>query len=69
MKWIIVGCCLLSKDDGNGYDIGCSKIFVMARGDCSSFEVGRTLRGTVTERCWSEWTTKSSRERYAKCFI
>ena len=51
MNWIIVGRCLLSKDDGDGYGIGFSKIFGMARGDCSSFEVGKTLRGIVID--WS----------------
>lgn len=36
-------------NSGDGYGIGFSKIFVMARSDCSSFEVGKTFRGTVID--------------------
>ena len=47
-----MGRCLLSKDDADGYGIGFSKIFDITRADCSSFEVGKTLRGIVID--WSD---------------
>ena len=52
MKWIVVGRCLLSKDDSDAYSIGFGKVFGMAKSDCSKFEVGTTLRGIVID--WSD---------------
>jgi hypothetical protein len=52
MKWVIVGRCLLSKDNSDGYSIGFSKVFSMARSDSSNFEVGKTLKGIVID--WSD---------------
>ena len=49
MRWIIVGRCLLSKDDADRYGIGFSKTFDITRADCSTFEVGTTLRGIVID--------------------
>ena len=52
MKWIVVGQCLLSKDDSHAYSIGFGKVFGMAKSDCSKLDVGTTLRGIVID--WSD---------------
>ena len=52
MKWIVVGRCLLSKDDSDAHSIGVGKVFGMAKSDCSTFEAGTTLRGIVID--WSD---------------